>query len=83
LLVSVLDEVTAILSSWRPATIYPPPPTSVPDQAERLDGLKNNIFGTEIVARLAAERERRRPDQHRQGRSPRQCDGRQQAPSPR
>jgi FlaA1/EpsC-like NDP-sugar epimerase len=59
LMVSVLDEVRmrAILSAWRPATIYHAAAYKHVPLVEQnvLDGLKNNIFGTEVVARLAAE----------------------------
>lgn len=59
LLASVLDEqrMRAILSAWRPATIYHAAAYKHVPLVEQnvLEGLKNNIFGTHVVARLAIE----------------------------
>jgi FlaA1/EpsC-like NDP-sugar epimerase len=59
ILASVLDEarMRAVLAAWRPATIYHAAAYKHVPLVEQnvLEGIRNNIFGTSIVARLAAE----------------------------
>ncbi len=61
ILASVLDEprMRAVLSAWRPATIYHAAAYKHVPLVEQnvLEGLRNNIMGTDIVARLAVEHE--------------------------
>jgi FlaA1/EpsC-like NDP-sugar epimerase len=59
MLASVVDEarMRAILSAWRPATIYHAAAYKHVPMVERnvLEGLRNNVLGTRNLARLAVE----------------------------
>lgn len=60
ILASVLDEprMRAVFSAWRPATIYHAAAYKHVPLVEQnvLEGMRNNIMGTDIIARLAVER---------------------------